>query len=73
MKIGFLTVPRIMGMPEIMDEDDRDFSIYRAPNAKFYIMRQGEAVCTRTGQLVYFETERDALEFLAEIGDVVLN
>jgi hypothetical protein len=34
--------------------------------------RQAEAICTRAGALVYFRTEREALEFLAEIGDIVL-
>ena len=47
------------------------FKVRQAPNAKFYVTRQGQAFCTRAGQLVYFETERDARKFLAEIGDIV--
>ena len=47
------------------------FKIRQAPSAKFYLTRQGQAFCTRAGQLVYFETERDAWKFLAEIGDIV--
>jgi len=47
------------------------FKVRRAPSAKFYVTRQGQAFCTRAGQLVYFETERDARKFLAEIGDIV--
>jgi hypothetical protein len=48
------------------------FKVREAPSAKFYVTRQGQAFCTRAGQLVYFETERDARKFLAEIGDIVL-
>jgi hypothetical protein len=48
------------------------FKVRQAPSAKFYVTRQGQAFCTRAGQLVYFETERDARKFLAEIGDIVL-
>jgi hypothetical protein len=47
------------------------FKVRQAPSAKFYVTRQGQAFCTRAGQLVYFETERDARKFLAEIGDIV--
>jgi hypothetical protein len=48
------------------------FKVHQAPSAKFYVTRQEQAFCTRAGQLVYFETERDARKFLAEIGDIVL-
>ncbi len=48
------------------------FNVRQAASAKFYVTRQGQAFCTRGGQLVYFETERDARKFLAEIGDIVL-
>jgi hypothetical protein len=61
-----------MGMPQ-MDEKSPDcFEVHRAPNAKFYVRWRERAICTQTG-LHYFETERDALEFMAEIGDAVLN
>ena len=55
------------------DEDLKNFKIRRAPSDKFYVTRQEQAICTRAGALLYFETERDAHEFLAEIGDIVLN
>ena len=48
------------------------FNVRQAASAKFYVTRQGQAFCTRGGRLVYFETERDAQKFLAEIGDIVL-
>lgn len=57
-----------------MDEEGSNcFKVHRMPKGKFYMTRQGEAICTRAGSLVYFETEREALEFLAEIGDIVLH
>jgi hypothetical protein len=37
------------------------------------VTRQAEAIRTHPGALVYFETEREALEFLAEIGDIVVH
>lgn len=46
--------------------------ICRAPNDKFYALSQGQAVCTPTGALRYFETEREALLFLAESEDAGL-
>jgi hypothetical protein len=55
------------------DEDLKNFKVHRAPSAKFYVTRQEQALCTRAGELLYFEMERDARVFLAEIGDVVLN
>jgi hypothetical protein len=55
------------------DEDLKNFKVHQAPSAKFYVTRQEQALCTRTGALLYFETERDARVFLSEIGDVVLN
>jgi hypothetical protein len=57
-----------------MDEEGSDFfTIRRAPNERFYLTRKGEPVCTRAGALLYFASEREALEFLAEIGDIVSN
>jgi hypothetical protein len=60
-----------------MDGDAKNgrdcFKVHRAPSGKFYMTRQAEAICTRAGSLVYFETEREALEFLAEIGDIALH
>jgi hypothetical protein len=55
-----------------MDEEGSDwFSVHRAPNGKFYVMRRDQAICTPSGLLRYFETDRDALEFLAGIDDTV--
>ena len=57
-----------------MDEDGSDwFNVHRMPNGKFYMTRRDQPVCTQTGLLRYFETERGALEFLAEIDDTVLH
>ena len=57
-----------------MDEEGSDFfSVRRAPNDRFYLTRVDQPVCTRAGALLYFESEREALEFLAEIGDIVLH
>jgi hypothetical protein len=55
------------------DEGLKNFKVRRAPSEKFYVTRQEQALCTRAGALLYFETERDAQDFLAEIGDIVLN
>ena len=49
------------------------FKVHRASNGKFYMTRKDQAVCTRRGSLVYFETEQHALEFLAEIGDILVH
>jgi RNase adaptor protein for sRNA GlmZ degradation len=57
-----------------MDEEGSDwFNVHHAPNGKFYMTRRDQPICTQTGLLRYFETEREALEFLAEIGDIVLH
>ena len=57
-----------------MDEEGSDFfTVRRAPNEQFYLTRKDQPVCTRAGALLYFSSEREALEFLAEIGDIVLN
>ena len=57
-----------------MDDDAlKNFKVRQAPSAKFYVTQQEQALCTRAGSLLYFETERDAREFLAEIGDIVLH
>lgn len=56
-----------------MDEEASNrFEVHRTPNGKFYIT-SGPAtpICTGTGSMVYFEEERDALEFLVEMIDIV--
>ena len=60
------------GRSEMDAENLKHFKVRQAPSAKFYVTRQGKAFCTRHGRLVYFERERDAWKFLAEIGDIVL-
>ena len=57
-----------------MDKEGSDFfTVRRAPNNSFYVTRKDQPICTRSGTMLYFEIEGEALEFLAEIGDVVLN
>ena len=56
-----------------MDEEASNrFEVHRTPDGKFYIT-SGAAipVCTGTGSSVYFDEERDALEFLVEMIDIV--
>jgi hypothetical protein len=48
------------------DESSDAFKIRRAPNRKFYLWGNGEAVCLPNGSLHYFETEREAWVFLAQ-------
>jgi hypothetical protein len=40
--------------------------IRRAPNGKFYVWGNGEAMCLPNGSLRYFETQRDAWKFLTD-------
>ena len=46
------------------DESSDAFKIHRAPNGKFYVRENGEAICLPNGSLRYFETQRDAWTFL---------
>ena len=48
------------------DESSDAFKIGRAPNGKFYVWRNGEAICLPNGSLRYFETQRDARTFLSD-------
>ena len=48
------------------DESFDATKIRRAPNKKFYIWGNGEAICLPNGNLRYFATEREARAFLAE-------
>jgi adenylate cyclase len=56
-----------------MDEEASNrFEVHRTPNGKFYITSGGATpICTGTGSVVYFDAERDALEFLVEMIDIV--
>jgi len=45
---------------------NRGSQTYRAPSGKFYAVWRGQPVCALAGVLLYFETERDAAEFLIQ-------
>jgi hypothetical protein len=49
------------------------FEVRRATDARFYLTRDSQPICMRSGAVLYFETEGDAEEFLAEIGDIVVH
>jgi hypothetical protein len=38
--------------------------VLRAPNERFYVHWRGQPICSMDGVLFYFETARDAREFL---------
>ena len=40
--------------------------IRRAPNRKFYVWGNGEAICLPNGNLRYFETKREAWALLTD-------
>jgi hypothetical protein len=46
------------------NQSSDSFKIRRAPNRKFYVWGNGEAICLPNGNLRYFETERDAWALL---------
>jgi hypothetical protein len=48
------------------NESSGAVKICRAPNRKFYVWGNGEAICLPNGNLRYFWTEREAWAFLAE-------
>jgi hypothetical protein len=48
------------------NESSNAFKIRRAPNEKFYVCGDGEAICLPNGNLRYFETQRDAWTFLTD-------
>jgi hypothetical protein len=56
-----------------MDEETSNrFEVHRTPNGRFYITSGAATpICAGTGSLVYFDKERDALEFLVEMIDIV--
>jgi hypothetical protein len=45
-------------------ESSDAFKICRAPNRKFYVWANGEAICLPNGSLRYFATEREVWSFL---------
>ena len=55
-----------------MNEVSTHFEVHRSPNGKFYMTREDKIVRTRLGGVVLFDTEEDVIEFLAEVGDVVM-
>ena len=48
------------------DESSDAFKIRRAPNGKYYVRGNHEAICLPNGNLRYFETQRDAWTFLTD-------
>ena len=48
------------------NESSDAFKIRRAPNGKFYVWGNDEAICLPNGSLRYFETQRDASTFLTD-------
>ena len=46
------------------DESSDAIKIRRAPNGKYYVRENGEAICLPNGSLRYFETQRDVRTFL---------
>jgi len=48
------------------NESSDAFKIRRAPNRKFYVWGNREAICLSDGNLRYFESEREAWAFLAK-------
>jgi len=40
--------------------------VHRAPNEKFYAIWRGQAICAIAGVLLYFESEREAKEFIRQ-------
>jgi hypothetical protein len=48
------------------NESSDALKIRRAPNEKFYVWGNGEAIWQPNGSLRYFETQRDAWTFLTE-------
>jgi hypothetical protein len=53
-----------------MNEASTFFDVYRAANGKFYLTREDQLVRTQSGGIVLFDTQRDVVEFLAEMSDV---
>jgi hypothetical protein len=47
--------------------------IRRAPNRKFYVWGNGEAICLPNGNLRYFETEREAWALLTDRARAVVD
>jgi hypothetical protein len=49
-----------------MSNESSGFEIRLAPNGKFYVWGNGEAICLPNGGLRYFQTQRDAWSFLTD-------
>jgi hypothetical protein len=47
------------------DESSDAIKIRRAPNGKYYVWGNGEAICLPNGNLRYFQTQREAWAYLA--------
>ena len=48
------------------NESSDAVKIHRAPNGKYYVWGNGEALCMSNGSLRYFVTERDAWKSLTD-------
>src|ERR1700751_4419684 len=55
-----------MGGYQMSNASSDAFKIRRAPNRKFYVRGNREAICLPNGSLRYFETQRDAWAFLTD-------
>ena len=55
------------------DESSGAFKIRRAPNGKYYVWGNGEAICLPSGSLRYFGSEREAWAFLAECNNAEID
>jgi hypothetical protein len=49
-----------------MSDDILRVRVHRAPNNNFYVLWQGQVVCTPVGTLRYFETALEFQDFLVE-------
>jgi hypothetical protein len=63
-------LPKSNGGNQMSNKSSNALKIRRAPSGKFYVRGDDEATCLPTGNLRYFETEREAWAFLTEIGRI---
>jgi hypothetical protein len=58
--------PKSYGGYQVSNQSSDTFKIRRAPNRKFYVWGNGEAICLPNGNLRYFETEQETWALLAD-------
>jgi len=56
--------PQFVNTVVTMNDEIRDVKLRRAPSGKIYAMWHGKPICDAAGELRYFGTEDDALDFL---------